>query len=187
MKGLLIQDDPQIFLHDIQDIPHLIGKTYRVLNIRAVFRVHKMKRDKSGLILRKKDTQPLADQFYRIFPQLVFLRIKSPDLPEQRVLQVDPLLPSLYGEIDMVRERHIDTLVQLQLQRALRIGYDIVGDFRVFRRYIGEQFPELLSHAAAFDAENLLNFGLVHAHPGFDAKPKPAPHDYYFTPHIVTG
>src|SRR5699024_7497815 len=86
MQASFIQPDPQLSGDDIKNIFHLIWEMEGVPDICSVFCVHKMQRDKSCLILRQTHMKPLPDQIDRISAQPVFLRIKSLDLPQKRVL-----------------------------------------------------------------------------------------------------
>ena len=108
----LIQRNTQLSCNDPQDIFHLVREMQRILDIRPIFCVHKMQGDESGFILRQLHMQPLADQLDRILSQFVFLRIEPLYLPQKCIFKIDSLFIPVYRKIDMVRQSHIDTLIQ---------------------------------------------------------------------------
>ena len=82
MEGILVQLNVHFCFHDIQDFFQKVRKFQGVPNIRTVFRIDKMQRDKSRFILRKVDPQLQSDQLHGILPKLKLLRVKTLDLPQ---------------------------------------------------------------------------------------------------------
>ena len=140
VKRALIKFDLKRFLRDLQNLFHQIRKIQCVADIGPIFRIDKMQGDKPGFVFRHIHPKPLFDQFHRILSQTELLRIKLLDLPEQRVLRFDPLTDPLDREIDMIRQRHINTLVQTEFQLFFRISDNIIRDRRMFKRHICQQF-----------------------------------------------
>ena len=86
----LIENNAQFIACDLKDVFQLVRETERIPYVRPVFCIHKMKGDKSRLILRQLHADPFFDQLQGISSEVKLMRIKPFDLPQQRILEVDP-------------------------------------------------------------------------------------------------
>ena len=80
-----------------------------------------MQGDGSRLIGRKCNSQPSLDQVQRKRADQVFLPIKGPHLPKQRIAEQHLLLVTLNRKIDVIRQRKINVVVQLFVHDAFGI------------------------------------------------------------------
>ena len=146
-----------------------------------------MQCDKSCFILRQRYFQSPAYQIHRVFPELEFLRIESFNFPEKRILQIDSLLAPVNGKIDMICQRNIDALIQLQLQITLCIGNNVTGNLYVLQRHVGQQLLQLFCHALALDPEHFLDFRFLYLLSCPDSESDPSAHHHNFFAFFIKG
>ena len=144
-----------------------------------------MKCNKPCLILRQFYLQTLFDLGNRIFSEFILLRIKPLDLPQQCIFKVDPLCISRNRKINMIRKRHINALIQLQLQCTFCIRNNITRDLCMLQRDSGKQLFKLICHASAFDPENLFYLIFRDLCSRSASKTDPASHDYDFSSYLI--
>ena len=71
-----------------------------------------MKGDKSRLVFRQLNAQPFFYELKRVASEVELVGIEPLDLPQERILQIDPFLETLDRKINMVCKCYINALIQ---------------------------------------------------------------------------
>ena len=80
----LVENDAQFIAGDLQDIPQLVREPECIFNICPIFRIYKMKGDKSRLVFRQFDAQPFFYKLQRVASQIKLVGVEPLDLPQER-------------------------------------------------------------------------------------------------------
>ncbi|MNC33688.1 hypothetical protein D3C75_820920 [compost metagenome] len=93
---------------DIENILDNLRHLKRGLHFIAVHpRVHQMQGDEARFILSQCKSCSFLNKLQRVHPDGEFLLIEPLDLEEHRILQRNPLLKTLHGKMDMIRQGQI--------------------------------------------------------------------------------
>ncbi|MNY33207.1 hypothetical protein D3C86_1674730 [compost metagenome] len=100
--------------------------------------------NESALVFRQRHTKPVFNNLQRLKPDREFFTVHSLDLPQKRILDLQPMTVTVDGEVDMICQRDVYAVVQLLAQHGLRITDHFVGAFNIFHRNVRQQCHQLL-------------------------------------------
>ena len=111
VHGFFIQRFLILCLYNLDSLLNHICDHVSVMYIRIIFGIHKMQCNKSRLILREMNIQSLRKKAERILSDEILPAVELPYLPQNSVRQRNPIPVSFNREIDVIRQRNVNTLV----------------------------------------------------------------------------
>ena len=120
-------------LDDLHHLPHHPDHLKSLAHDQVRLTVNDVECDGCCLILHETAAGSLFDLLQRISANRVLYRIEQPHFIRQYIIKFHPCPVSVDHETDMIRQRQINVLVQIDLQALPGVRDNVVGQSDVFQ------------------------------------------------------